>query len=498
MPDAYVPRGYVSTRQAVDRLFEERHSDLAANRSEREAEMRTLCALKSALRSTLGPIERHRALPLDNGDSTQPGFSAANEERLKVLSAMEKQERSERAVAARDIRTALAEGDFAAILVTDYGHEAAIPISRWRANDALQCVRKGQIEMQLPTATMGTSRGRAFIKGVDFTVWLSKHVPKPFSQVGITISVKNPLGTEHRLTTTVLPTPATAEKAAPTLSGNELPFWLTLMEAVAWIVSRQAQIVDYASPERNTIRSFVIDHVLPNGKRVSGEVELPPGISLLWLDLFAAQNDEEPTPTDRAISELIGALRSGRILARAIWAATGERRDMGADEWRELALDTPPRDARTLLPHKVFPGLLATKPETRWREVLLPRNTLLALWPASDGGCVSGTLPRAPINALSGRQIHDPQGTAVESGASVGPRRDRPPPVAEAALARWYIHRRDQWPEGRKHPSQDEDLADARWQFPDHSVTRPAVRAVRAQHAPASWTFPGRRKLAQK
>ena len=76
--------------------------------------------------------------------------------------------------------------------------------------------------------------------------------------------------------------------------------------------------------------------------------------------------------------------------------------------------------------------------------------------------------------------------------------RARQPPVANAALEKWYVERRGLWPIDRKHPSQDEDLVDARQQFPDHNVTRPAIRAMRAKHAPASWTAHGRPKLAQK
>jgi hypothetical protein len=69
-------------------------------------------------------------------------------------------------------------------------------------------------------------------------------------------------------------------------------------------------------------------------------------------------------------------------------------------------------------------------------------------------------------------------------------------PVSAAALQKWYAKRCNYWPSHRKHPSQDDDLTDARQQFPEHNVTRPAIRAVRKRLAPKAWTDHGRRKLA--
>jgi hypothetical protein len=72
------------------------------------------------------------------------------------------------------------------------------------------------------------------------------------------------------------------------------------------------------------------------------------------------------------------------------------------------------------------------------------------------------------------------------------------PPIALAALTKWYIQRRDAWPAHRKHPSADEDLIAAQAEFPDNFISRDMIRAVRAEHAPAAWTARGRRKLARK
>jgi hypothetical protein len=87
--------------------------------------------------------------------------------------------------------------------------------------------------------------------------------------------------------------------------------------------------------------------------------------------------------------------------------------------------------------------------------------------------------------------------TVVAEGEAVRPARQKRP-VSAAALQKWYAERRNRWPSHRQHPSQDDDLTHARQQFPEHNVTRPAIRAVRKRLAPDEWTNHGRRKLAPK
>jgi hypothetical protein len=54
LPDLYIPRGYLSTRHAVDRLFEARHADLVSGATEREEEEGHLYAIQSADRYSGG------------------------------------------------------------------------------------------------------------------------------------------------------------------------------------------------------------------------------------------------------------------------------------------------------------------------------------------------------------------------------------------------------------------------------------------------------------
>lgn len=117
------------------------------------------------------------------------------------------------------------------------------------------------------------------------------------------------------------------------------------------------------------------------------------------------------------------------------------------------------------------------------RNLKLPRH-LFAPAP-------SNTTPR---RGHAGRMVDTAGSVQTRSPTGNNPKL----PVARAMLAKWYIERRDQWPAHRKHPSQDDDLTEARQEFPEHHVTREAVRSVRATHAHASWTKFGRRKLARK
>jgi hypothetical protein len=372
LPDLYIPRGYISTREAFVRLFEARHPDIVSSAPEREAEQRRLYGLKTMSKpppmTTLGHGGPERT------EHQLAEFTSTHEQRLRELGAIEREANSLLATATNDVRTALAEGDLSAVLQLDSGEQKPIRQARWRAKDGLSVVHTARDKMAR-FYDVGTVAGTVLIKEADFTVWISTiGAPKKFSQVHVSVIAQ------------VHPLPAPI--AGPTVSPparedytETLPLWLTPMEAVAWIVARHSLIVGYSSPERNAVRTFVIDHVLPNGKRVSGEVEAPAGMSLLWLDLFAACDTSEALSTDKALTELHAALRLGRVTARAIWVATGDRRDMCADEWHGLVLDTPPRNERGLLPYRINAGTLAKQLDSRWRDVLLPRARLLVIWP---------------------------------------------------------------------------------------------------------------------
>ena len=165
----------------------------------------------------------------------------------------------------------------------------------------------------------------------------------------------------------------------------ELPAWFTPMQAVAWIVTRDALIVDRASPERNAIRAYIPNRILPDDKRAVADDPLPAGMTLRWLDAFAAfgwHNEVDiPRPTDSAIAALLRALRQGTAVATALWVGAGERRPMGTDEWAGLVLNCPSRNERVLVPFYPVGTPLGQTPDTRWRDVLIPKAEIMALSP---------------------------------------------------------------------------------------------------------------------
>jgi hypothetical protein len=168
LPALYIPRGYVSTQQAVARLIDARQ--------QRPNE--------------LGAIER-----------TMLGLQSA---------------------AVRDIRSALAEGDISAILLTNNGNEHPIPVSKWRAKDGFAAVQTGRVELRLPFS-VGTTKGRAVIKEIDFIEWLSTNAPKPFSQVSVSLIVQKP-SPHNRSAMPGVPTPSLAQPAVTNeLTAGEQP-----------------------------------------------------------------------------------------------------------------------------------------------------------------------------------------------------------------------------------------------------------------------------------
>jgi hypothetical protein len=58
------------------------------------------------------------------------------------------------------------------------------------------------------------------------------------------------------------------------------------------------------------------------------------------------------------------------------------------------------------------------------------------------------------------------------------------PPASH--LDRWYKKRHDDWPKGERGPSREKDLAAAKEEFPDRSVTTVDISSLRKKYA-ADW-----------
>jgi hypothetical protein len=172
--------------------------------------------------------------------------------------------------------------------------------------------------------------------------------------------------------------------APPTGESSEhpakIPAWLTLMETVTWIVSRDPGIVSFASTDRSKLRSNCVAKELPAGGRPD-DIDLPTRFSLLWLEQWRNAASHEIT-TDGAVEALVNALCEGRAVARGTWVATGEIRDMSAADWSALSLDTPPREHWRLVPVYRGDNPWGALESKQWTDVRLNREHVLRLWPA--------------------------------------------------------------------------------------------------------------------
>jgi hypothetical protein len=190
LPYWYIPRDYLSAQQAIAELVEARHADLVAGAPDRGREKRRLNALKRA--SKPQPIIPTRDHTRDDSQDGRPTFTPEQEQRLQQLEAIEQEMRSLRATAANDIRSALAEGDFPATLLTNNGQGTVISALRWRDRDGLTGVRTGRVGFGF---AIGTIYGQVLIKRIDFITWMSVNAPKKFSHFGVSIIV--PSQTPH-------------------------------------------------------------------------------------------------------------------------------------------------------------------------------------------------------------------------------------------------------------------------------------------------------------
>jgi hypothetical protein len=205
----HVPRGYLTTAQAVVRVFQARHPDLAASASApsaRQAELQRLQrrydaefpgpnppspTLTEARRwqAAVAPRRARIAAAVDwrdaarlrrtnsitNSNPEQPEqlvgtFDEADLARLLELRRVETEHRRVESEAAMELRSALAEGDLTADVLTDAG--ALVPLGRslWLGTDGLTTVRRGQV----PGTHTPPVAGTVLIKEDRFLTWIKQ------------------------------------------------------------------------------------------------------------------------------------------------------------------------------------------------------------------------------------------------------------------------------------------------------------------------------------
>ena len=112
-----------------------------------------------------------------------------------------------------------------------------------------------------------------------------------------------------------------------------------------------------------------------------------------------------------------------------------------------------------------------------WSGILIPSDSVLNLWPASNGKATADLVPRAIPDCLK-----------VSDGTP--PRR---PQYSPKRVAGWYLGRIDGWPKDAAPPTEAQDLADAKQAF-EGDVPRRVIREIRKAKAPENWRKSGPRK----
>jgi hypothetical protein len=171
--DHYILRGYVTTTAAIDRLFAARHPDLAANAGDRDDETRRLLSRKNAVtrREPISPIRG----PARSTVRKRPKavFTQEDAERLWELSLADERERSMREEAAKDLRSALAEGDLDAVALTDHGDNKSVRPSHWLGKDGLDTVWTARMNVQVEATDTQFVESTVQIEEVRLTAWIA-------------------------------------------------------------------------------------------------------------------------------------------------------------------------------------------------------------------------------------------------------------------------------------------------------------------------------------
>lgn len=164
----YIPRGYLSTKQAVDRLHELWNWELLDGAPSRRAEIDNLYRQKSW--SKPPPIR-----PIGDNTKQPPEYKPADFglkeiTRLRELTKIESGLTAAYRCAGNELRVALAEGEIQSRLLADTGYPFPIPLERWRANDGLMAVLTAQIKIFVPPFAT-SAHGTAVVKEDEFERW---------------------------------------------------------------------------------------------------------------------------------------------------------------------------------------------------------------------------------------------------------------------------------------------------------------------------------------
>lgn len=213
-----------------------------------------------------------------------------------------------------------------------------------------------------------------------------------------------------------------------------LPMWLNAMETIAWIVTRDPDVVALAADTPRVLSEREADDWdLPSNGRTS----------LAWLDahvcgkrwedaiasLAAAESREpiehiraylmgnmEVQPTASAVHKLVEAARMGKVQTKARRIADGPDGDHQPFDWAGHTLAKVDGDVALCRTRRSHPP-----PSTAWTAPLFSRDDVLRLWPGADAAEALATRPpREALRTASKDEIHKAIGQSTTTPCATG------------------------------------------------------------------------------
>jgi hypothetical protein len=172
---------------------------------------------------------------------------------------------------------------------------------------------------------------------------------------------------------------APPDASTPPDPSSNLPPFLTLMQALAWVITRDPFVVLRASLSGD-------DHTAAEAALgdTSDWCGAGPGLTTPSLCLRAGREDA----VGPAKAELVLALQRGEVIASAVRfsAENGSRREyMTRADWADLALNTVTEEPRTLVPFRQVNRPSGGFPDRSWKDVKIEADGLQRKWPGLQG-----------------------------------------------------------------------------------------------------------------
>lgn len=247
---------------------------------------------------------------------------------------------------------------------------------------------------------------------------------------------------------------------------EDLPLWLTLREACAWIALRDARAASFGT--MGSDRQAVV------------------GMDVEWAWRQSEGVTVGPSPYE-AQGQLAACGRRGALRARGRHggAGDGDLIDLHQSEWADLSVAEDLSDRRLLL---LLPQGLRGR---TWMDVVIHRDDVLRAWPpfavvSGDAGDKQEPAPVADMANAARRSRRNDQSAAPRSVLK---------PYSKEALGAWFVLRKGTWPPDHAPPSESECITAARKEFAG-LPGRDEIRAIRREKVPASWLKTGPKRAA--